>query len=169
LLSVFPLFFVLFAIPSGLIAARIGRRVAISFGLSLVAIILALFYILPADTLLQPISPLPLLGIPLTEGGPRMLTIAGLILMFGGIGWAFVNINSLPMVVELTTAARIGTFTGLYYLFSTLSAIVGPNINGWAITITGDNYNVIMLIAPSFILTALVLMLGVRRGEATVQ
>jgi Na+/melibiose symporter-like transporter len=169
LLSVFPLFFVLFAIPSGLIAARIGRRVAISFGLSLVAIILALFYILPADTLLQPISPLPLLGIPLTEGGPRMLTIAGLILMFGGIGWAFVNINSLPMVVELTTAARIGTFTGLYYLFSTLSAIVGPNINGWAITITGDNYNVIMLIAPFFMLTALVLMLGVRRGEATVQ
>jgi Na+/melibiose symporter-like transporter len=169
LLSVFPLFFVLFAIPSGLIAARIGRRVAISFGLSLVAIILALFYILPADTLLQPIAPLPLLGIPLTEGGPRMLTIAGLILMFGGIGWAFVNINSLPMVVELTTAARIGTFTGLYYLFSTLSAIVGPNINGWAITITGDNYNVIMLIAPFFMLTALVLMLGVRRGEATVQ
>jgi Na+/melibiose symporter-like transporter len=169
LLSVFPLFFVLFAIPSGLIAARIGRRVAISFGLSLVAIILALFYILPADTLLQPISPLPLLGIPLTEGGPRMLTIAGLILMFGGIGWAFVNINSLPMVVELTTAARIGTFTGLYYLFSTLSAIVGPNINGWAITITSDNYNVIMLIAPFFMLTALVLMLGVRRGEATVQ
>ena len=33
LLSVFPLFFVLFAIPSGFIAARIGRRVAISFGL----------------------------------------------------------------------------------------------------------------------------------------
>jgi Na+/melibiose symporter-like transporter len=169
LLSVFPLFFVLFAIPSGLIAARIGRRVAITFGLLLVAIILALFYILPADILLQPISPLPLVGIPLTEGGPRMLTIAGLILMFGGVGWAFVNINSLPMVVELTTAARIGTFTGLYYLFSTLSAIIGPNINGWAITITGDNYNVIMLIAPFFMLTALILMLGVRRGEATVQ
>jgi Na+/melibiose symporter-like transporter len=169
LLSVFPLFFVLFAIPSGLIAARIGRRVAISFGLSLVAVILALFYILPADILLQPISPLPLVGIPLTEGGPRMLTIAGLILMVGGIGWAFVNINSLPMVVELTTAARIGTFTGLYYLFSTLSAIVGPNVNGWAITVTGDNYNVIMLIAPFFMVVALVLMLGVRRGEATVR
>jgi MFS family permease len=149
LLSVFPLFFVLFASPSGFIAARIGRRVVISFGLLLVAIVLALFYILPVSTLLQPISPLPLVGIPLTEGGPRMLTIAGLILMVGGIGWAFVNINSLPMVVELTTAARIGTFTGLYYLFSTLSAIVGPNVNGWAITITGDNYNVIMLIAPS--------------------
>jgi maltose/moltooligosaccharide transporter len=167
LLSVFPLFFVLFAIPSGFIAARIGRRVAISFGLIVVSIILALFYILPADTLLAPVSPLPLVGIPLSEGGPRMLTMAGGMLIFGGIGWAFVNINSLPMVVELTSAARIGTFTGLYYLFSTFSAIVGPNVNGWAIQLTGTNYNVIMLIAPLFMLTALVLMLGVRRGEAT--
>jgi MFS-type transporter involved in bile tolerance (Atg22 family) len=166
LLSVFPLFFVLFAIPSGMIAARIGRRVTISFGLIIVSMILALLYILPAKALLAPIAPLPLVGIPLTEGGPRMLTIAGVMLVFGGIGWAFVNINSLPMVVELTTAARLGTFTGLYYLFSTLSAIVGPNINGWAIQLTGNNYNVIMLIAPFFMLTALVLMLGVRRGEA---
>jgi maltose/moltooligosaccharide transporter len=168
LLSVFPLFFVLFAIPSGFIAARIGRRVAISFGLIVVAVILALFYILPAGTLLSPIAPLPLVGIPLIENGPRMLTMAGLMLIFGGIGWAFVNINSLPMVVELTSAARIGTFTGLYYLFSTLSAIVGPNVNGWAIQFTGNNYNIIMLIAPFFMLAALILMLGVRRGEATV-
>ncbi len=168
LLSVFPLFFVLFAIPSGFIAARIGRRVAISIGLIAVAAVLALLYILPAKTLLAPVSPLPLVGIPLTEGGPRMLTTAGLLLIFGGISWAFVNINSLPMVVELTSAARIGTFTGLYYLFSTLSAIVGPNVNGWAIQLTGNNYNVIMLIAPFFMLAALVLMLGVRRGEATV-
>lgn len=167
LLSVFPLFFVLFAIPSGFIAARIGRRVAISFGLIVVSIILALLYILPANTLLSPISPLPLVGIPLTEGGPRMLTLAGVMLMFGGIGWASVNINSLPMVVELTTAARLGTYTGLYYLFSTLSAIVGPNLNGLAIQVAGNNYNVIMLIAPFFMLMALVLMLGVRRGEAT--
>jgi Na+/melibiose symporter-like transporter len=169
LLSVFPLFFVLFAIPSGIIAARIGRRVAISFGLLLVTVILGLFYILPASRLLAPIAPLPLVGIPLTDGGPRMLTMAGLMLMFGGMGWAFVNINSLPMVVELTSAARIGTFTGLYYLFSTLSAIVGPNVNGWAIQLTGNNYNIIMLIAPFFLLTALVLMLGVRRGEAPVE
>ena len=166
LLSVFPLFFVLFAIPSGFIAARIGRRVTISFGLIIVSVVLALFYVISAKTLLTPISPLPLVGIPLTEGGPRMLTMAGVMLIFGGIGWAFVNINSLPMVVELTTAARLGTFTGLYYLFSTLSAIVGPNINGLAIQLTGNNYNMITLISPFFMLIAFVLMLGVRRGEA---
>jgi MFS family permease len=168
LLSILPLFFVLFAIPSGFIAARIGRRVAISCGLILVAIILALFYLLPVKTLLTPVSPLPLVGIPLVENGPRMLTLAGLMLSLGGIGWALVNINSLPMVVELTSAARIGTFTGLYYLFSTLAAIVGPNINGWAIQLTGNRYSTIMLIAPFFMLIALVLMLGVRRGEAAI-
>ncbi len=169
LLSVFPLFFVLFAIPSGFIAARIGRRVTISFGLIIVSIVLVLFYVIPTRTLLTPISRLPLVGIPLIEGGPRMLTVAGTMLIFGGIGWAFVNINSLPMVVELTTVARLGTFTGLYYLFSTLSAIVGPNINGWAIQLTNNNYNVITLISPFFMLIAFVLMLGVRRGEAMTQ
>ena len=167
LLSVFPLFFVISAIPSGFIAARIGRRVAISFGLLVVGVILALFYVLPPGTLLTPIFPLPLVGIPLMENGPRLLTLAGVMLIFGGIGWAFVNINSLPMVVELTTTARLGTFTGLYYLFSTLAAIVGPNVNGWTIQIFQNNYNVIMLIAPIFMLIALGLMLGVRRGEAT--
>ncbi len=166
LLSVFPLFFVLFAIPSGYIAARIGRRITITIGLITVTVILFLLYITPADALLTGIAPLPLVGIPLVEGGARMLTLAGVMLILGGIGWSFVNINSLPMIVDLTSAARIGTFTGLYYLFSTLSAIVGPNVNGWAVQLTGGNYNIIMLIAPFFMIVAMVFMLGVKRGEA---
>ena len=84
-----------------------------------------------------------------------------------GIAWAFININSLPMVVDMTSMARIGTYTGLYYLFSTLSAIIGPNVNGWIIQLTNNDYNNIMLVAPIFMVVALVLMLGVRRGEAT--
>jgi maltose/moltooligosaccharide transporter len=167
LLSVLPLFFVLFAIPAGFIGGRIGRRVTISIGLIALIIMMLLLYIAPASALLTGIAPLPLVGIPLEDGGPRMLTLAGVLLILGGIGWALVNINSLPMVVDLTSAARIGTFTGLYYLFSTLSAIIGPNVNGWAINLTGDDYNIIMVIAPVFMGIALWLMLGVRRGEAT--
>jgi MFS-type transporter involved in bile tolerance (Atg22 family) len=86
--------------------------------------------------------------------------------MPAGIAWALININSLPMVVDMTTAARLGTFTGLYYLFSTLSAIVGPNLNGLLVQLSGNRYNTIMLISPLFLIIALVLMLGVRRGEA---
>jgi Na+/melibiose symporter-like transporter len=167
LLSVLPLLFVLFAIPSGIIASKIGRRTAISMGIILLTAVLIGLYIIPATTLLNPVSHLPLVGIPLTEGGPRMLTVAGMLLMFGGIAWAFININSLPMVVDMTSMARIGTYTGLYYLFSTLSAIIGPNVNGWIIQLTNNNYNNIMLVAPIFMVVALVLMLGVRRGEAT--
>ncbi|HMS00598.1 MAG TPA: MFS transporter [Anaerolineales bacterium] len=169
LLSVLPLFFVLSAIPAGFLGSRIGRRVTIAIGLIMLIIMLILVYITPAEALLTGIAPLPLVGIPLAEGGARMLTLAGVLLIFGGIGWAFVNINSLPMVVDLTGAARIGTFTGLYYLFSTLSAIAGPNLNGWAVQLASNNYNVIMIISPVFMAIALWLMLGVRRGEARVE
>jgi MFS-type transporter involved in bile tolerance (Atg22 family) len=167
LLSVLPLFFVLFAIPAGFIAGKIGRRTTISIGLSILIVVTVLLYITPAGALLTAIAPLPVVGIPLTAGGGRMLTLAGVLLIMGGIGWALININSLPMIVDLTSAARIGTYTGLYYLFSTLSAIVGPNINGWAIQLTGNNYNIIMILAPLFFAIAFVIMQGVRRGEAT--
>ncbi|MFN8385242.1 MAG: MFS transporter [Anaerolineales bacterium] len=169
LLSVLPLFFVLCAIPAGYLGSRIGRRVTITIGLVIMIFMLIMIYITPVDALLTGIAPLPLVGIPLVEGGARMLTLAGVLLIFGGIGWAFVNINSLPMVVDLTGAARIGTFTGLYYLFSTLSAIAGPNLNGWAVQLADNNYNVIMIISPVFMAIALWLMLGVRRGEAQVE
>lgn len=166
LLSVLPLLFVIFAIPSGIIASRIGRRVTISIGLIMMTAILICLYIFPPASLLAPVTKLPLVGIPLVEGGARMLTLAGVLLMFAGIAWSFVNINSLPMVVDMTSLARVGTYTGLYYLFSTLSAIVGPNVNGWIIQLTNGNYNNIMLFAPIFMVIALVLMWGVRSGEA---
>ena len=86
--------------------------------------------------------------------------------MVAGAAWALININSLPMVVDMTDAAHLGTFTGLYYLFSTLAAIAGPNVNGWLIQLTGRNYNATMLLAPFFMVVAFIMMLGVRRGEA---
>jgi MFS-type transporter involved in bile tolerance (Atg22 family) len=87
-------------------------------------------------------------------------------LMGAGAAWSLININSLPMVVDLTTLARVGTFTGLYYLFSTLSAIVGPNLYGWIVQLNGGNYNTMMIASPLFLIVALLLMWGVRRGEA---
>lgn len=169
LLSVYPLFFVLFAIPSGFIAGKIGRRITISLGLMILIVMMILLFLTPTTTLLTGLFPLPLVGIPLVEGGTRMLTVAGLFLIIGGIAWAFININSLPMVVELTTAEKLGTYTGLYYLFSTLSAIVGPISNGIVIQLFNNNYNIIMALAPIFFLIAFILMLFVRRGEAPIK
>jgi maltose/moltooligosaccharide transporter len=151
------LFFVLFAFPAGLLGSRVGRRLTISAGIVLMALLIFGLFILPADTLAIPLTALPVLG---------NIRVVSLLLMPAGIAWALININSLPMVVDMTTAARLGTFTGLYYLFSTLSAIVGPNLNGLLVQLSGDRYNTIMLISPLFLVVALILMLGVRRGEA---
>lgn len=151
------LFFVIFAFPAGLLGSRIGRRLTISAGIILMALLIFCLFILPAETLSTLLTKLPVLG---------NIRVLSLFLMPAGIAWALININSLPMVVDMTTASRIGTFTGLYYLFSTFSAIVGPNLNGLLVQLSGNRYNTIMLISPLFLVVALILMLGVRRGEA---
>jgi maltose/moltooligosaccharide transporter len=149
--------FVLFAILAGILGSRIGRRVTISIGIILMAILIAMIALLPSAFLVTTLTKLPLLGT------IRMINV---FLMGAGAAWSLININSLPMVVDLTTLARVGTFTGLYYLFSTLSAIVGPNLYGWIVQLNSGNYNTMMVASPLFLIVALVLMLGVRRGEA---
>ncbi len=109
------------------------------------------------QTLVQPLTKLPVLGV---------VPVIGLLLMVAGLAWALININSLPMVVDMTDAVHLGTFTGLYYLSSTLAAIVGPNVNGWIIQLSGSNYSATMIAAPFFMLVAFLMMLGVHRGEA---
>jgi MFS family permease len=151
------LFFVLFAFPAGLLGSRFGRRLTISAGIILMALLIVCLFILPPTALSTLLTTLPVLG---------NIRVVSLFLMPAGIAWAMININSLPMVVDMTTAARIGTFTGLYYLFSTFSAIVGPNLNGLLVQLSGNRYNAVMLISPLFLILALILMLGVRRGEA---
>ena len=151
------IFFVLFALVAGIVGSRIGRRITISIGIILMAGLILAIAMLPVGLLTTTLTKLPVLG---------TIRVLNLFLMGAGIAWSFININSLPMVVDLTTLARVGTFTGLYYLFSTLSAIVGPNLNGWIVQLSGNNYNLMMFVAPVFLLIALILMLGVRRGEA---
>ncbi|MCS6907249.1 MAG: SLC45 family MFS transporter [Anaerolineales bacterium] len=157
LLGQLSLVFVLFAIPSGYLASRIGRRPTILVGITLLIVGMLLMYFVPAGILTIVLTQLPVLG---------SVPVIGVILMVAGLAWALININSLPMVVDMTSSVRLGTYTGLYYLFSTLAAIVGPNINGWIIQLTGQDYRNVMLVAPFFMLLAWLLMVGVRRGEA---
>jgi maltose/moltooligosaccharide transporter len=161
--------FVLFAIPAGIIGSRIGRRRTIIVGIILMSLVMLGIFFLPPATLLNPLGALPLLGIIPTEGAKAVLVVLGALMMLAGAGWALININSLPMVVDMTETAKLGTYTGLYYLFSTFSAIVGPNSNGWIISLTGNNYNSIMIVAPIFMAVAMIMMWGVKRGEAVTQ
>ena len=157
LLGQLSLIFVLFALPSGYIGAKAGRRPTIMTGIALMTLVILAIYFTPAATLTQAVFTLPVLG---------LVPVIGLLLMVAGAAWALININSLPMVVDSTTLARVGTYTGLYYLFSTLAAIVGPNTNGWMVQLSNLNYNMVMLLAPVFLIVAFILMAGVRRGEA---
>lgn len=150
--------FLIFAIPAGYIGGKFGRRNTILTGLTImIAATLSIFF-MGKETLTSTVIPsLPILG--------RIMPLT-LVLMLAGIGWSLININSLPMVVDLTEPIYIGTFTGLYYLFSTLAAIIGPNLNGWIVKLAGNDYGAIMFAAPIFFTIALISMAGVKAGEA---
>ena len=135
--------FIIFAIPSGFIAGRFGRRRTIITGLIAFSALLVVAYFVPN------------------------YSVIAAMMALGGIAWALVNINSLPMIVDIApTAVLLGTYTGLYYLASQLAAVVGPTLNGIIIDATGRNFNMIFFVAPFFFVLAILCMLGVTRGEA---
>lgn len=156
LLGQLSLVFVIFALPAGYIGSRSGRRNTIMAGITILTLCMVSMFLIKPETLTIQLTKLPVLGV---------VPVIGLILMCAGAGWALININSLPMVVDMTDAFRLGTFTGLYYLFSTLAAIAGPNINGLIVQFSGS-YSAIMITGPFFMVVAILLMAGVRRGEA---
>ncbi len=143
LLGAASLSFLIFAIPSGFIAGWLGRRRTIIIGLAIFGALLVANFFLKSKMLVWGV-----LGI-------------------GGMAWALVNINSLPMVVDIAaSAADLGTYTGLYYLASQAAAVVGPIVNGYIVQWGGNNYNLIFVVTPAFFLLAILCMLGVTRGEA---
>jgi maltose/moltooligosaccharide transporter len=140
LLGFFSLTFIAFSIPGGMLAERWGRRRTIITGLAALSALLPNVYLI------------------------------GLLLVLGGIAWSLVNINSLPMVVDIAPSDRLlGTYTGLYYISGTLAAIAGPILNGWIIEATGKNYTTIFWVAPAFMVVAIGCMWFVTRGEARTQ
>lgn len=157
LLGQLSLFFVIMALPAGYIGSKFGRKNTIITGIIGLAACMVAMAVIPADTLTISLTHLPVLG---------NVPVVGVILMMAGSSWALININSLPMVVDMTDDLHIGTYTGLYYMFSTMAAIAGPNLNGLIIQFSGSNYASIMIFGPVFMFLALILMLGVRRGEA---
>lgn len=140
MLTVFSAFFLLFCIPSGLIGSRIGRKRTIVLGLGLIMLIF--------------ICIIPM----------RSLTVMYPLLAIGGIGWALININSYPMVVEMTSNEGIGRYTGYYYLFSMLASIGSPILYGFLKDLLGEKY--LFLYASMMTAIAFAAILFVRHGEA---
>ena len=147
------LVFVFFSVPSGLLAGKFSRRAIVMAGLLLMSAVLIAVFLLPAATLLHVLIRVPVLG---------EVPVLGALLMLVGVAWALVIIHPLPMLSDMTDASRIGTYTGLYYLFTSLAAIAGPILNGWIVQSSGGNYNTVMLFAPATLMLAWGLMWGVK-------
>jgi len=127
--------FVLFAIPSGYISSVIGRKKTIMTGIagSLLTFFVLVFL--------------------------RNILYINIVLAMGGFFWAFININSYPMIVN-EAEEKIGTYTGIYYFFATLPAILSPMFVGWIIQYFG--YGTLFVNAVIAFSIALFFMLKVK-------
>ena len=131
-------------IPAGALAGKFGRRVTIRLGTLLLtgAFAGAFAYTLLSDAF----SPV----------------LYGLFTLVG-IGWAFINVNSLPMVLEMCKDSQVGKFTGLYYTFSMAAQIATPIVAGWLLE--NVSYQALFPYAALFSLASFCTMGFVNHGD----
>ncbi|MBQ3789546.1 MAG: MFS transporter [Lachnospiraceae bacterium] len=86
--------------------------------------------------------------------------------LFGviGIGWAAINVNSYPMVVEMARAGDIGKYTGTYYTFSMAAQVFTPIFSGFLLEHV--SYRTLFPYAVIFSALAFVTMTQVRHGDS---
>ena len=96
-------------IPVGIVSSKLGRKKTILAGVVMLA---SAF----------------LLGNFITMNSPELLMYP--IFILAGVGWATINVNSFPMVVELAKGGEVGKYTGYYYTASMAAQIVAPILSG---------------------------------------
>lgn len=145
-LGVFSLSFMIFALPAGFIGAKLGRKKTIRLGLSIIVICLLAVILLSR-----------------LFTGTMLLNLLYVMFALSGTGWALVNVNSLPMVVDMTKVEKVGGYTGLYYFFSMAANIVAPPLAGAFIDFLG--YRSLFAFSIVFLLASYMTMSSVKRGE----
>lgn len=81
-----------------------------------------------------------------------------------GVGWAAINVNSYPMIVEMSKGCDIGKFTGTYYTFSMTAQILTPILSGFLLEKV--SYRTLFPYAVAFSVLAFVTMTQVHHGDA---
>ena len=133
-------------IPVGMIASRIGRRKSILAGVLILAS--AFFF-----------------GNFITPETPELIMYP--IFILAGIGWATINVNSFPMVVELARGGDVGKYTGYYYTASMSAQIVAPILSGFLYDAFGMRL-VFFAFGTIFVLFSFLTMFFVKHGDAKV-
>ena len=81
-----------------------------------------------------------------------------------GVGWAAINVNSYPMIVEMSKGCDIGKFTGTYYTFSMAAQIFTPVLSGFLLE--NVSYRTLFPYAFLFSMLAFVTMIQVHHGDS---
>ena len=134
-------------LPIGAAASKIGRQKTIKGGACLLA---ACF----------------LLGYFLTTRYTQINAVMFVVFALVGLAWAAINVNSLPMVVEMCKGSDIGKFTGYYYTFSMAAQVVTPVLSGWLLKHV--DYTTLFPYAAFFVACSFVTMCFVRHGDSKV-
>ena len=128
-------------IPVGMLSSKVGRKKMILLGVCVLTACFAL-----AGTV-QTFSPL----------------VYALFVLIG-FAWAAINVNSYPMVVEISQSGDVGKYTGYYYTFSMAAQIVTPIASGWLLEHVG--YHTLFPYAAAMTGAAFFTMLFVRHGDS---
>ncbi len=130
-------------IPVGIIASKLGRKKTIIAGVIMLgtAFLVASF---------------------LGNGTPLPIMMA--LFALAGIGWATINVNSFPMVVELARGGNVGRYTGFYYTASMAAQTITPVVSGWFMDKLG--MTALFPYATVFVAGALITMAFVRHGDS---
>ncbi len=135
-------------IPVGNVASKLGRRKTIRFGTLLLSGSFAAAFVYTMFS--HAFSPL-----------------LYLLFVLVGLAWACINVNSLPMVVEMCSGSEVGKFTGLYYTFSMSAQIATPIVAGWLLENVG--YDTLFPYAAIFVFASFITMAFVRHGDNKVE
>lgn len=131
-------------IPIGTLASKIGRKNTIKAGVILLTACFAAGFVY---TML------------FNKFSNILLVIFALV----GLAWAAINVNSLPMVVEMCAGKDVGKFTGLYYTFSMSAQIATPIIAGYLLE--NVSYKILFLYAAIFVFISFITMCFVKHGD----
>lgn len=129
-------------IPAGKLVSKIGRKWSIVLGLGLMIISLGGCFICSQISL------------------KTNLVIYILLFVISGVGWAFINISSYPMVVEMSDKNSVGKYTGLYYTSSMLAQSITPICVGFLMDALG--YESLFAYATGFMILALIVFIFIK-------
>ncbi len=163
--GILALFFILSSVPAGYLAKKLGRKNTILLGLLLVIVALGVAAIFSVVNIASLNERTVFMGMNIPK---TAFVIIGSFIV-GGVGWAFININSIVIVWTLS-GSKTGAGTGIYYFFSALAAIIGPVTIGGIFDLiryifhlgAGEQYRSLFFFATFFFIIAAVLMLFVK-------